>query len=276
MFCFPRLCHEESATAKDKQDMITELNVMKGLEPHPHVVRLIGCCSLDSPLLIVLEYLPYGDLLGYLRISRGHSDSYNSGEKKPTSRLTAKDLLSFAWMIADGMMYLADMKVVHRDLAARNILVGENKVCKISDFGLARDVKHDIYVRKTQARLPIKWMPPESLFRGESSIMSDVWSYGIVLWEVFTIGDSPYPRIYASEVASLLEGGYRMPRPAHISEELYSIMSECWSEKPEARPTFQWICAAMKRLINDQKIYVNLDDYNDKDYVNFDMVHELH
>lgn len=173
------------------------------------------------------------------------------------------------------MMYLADMKVVHRDLAARNILVGENKVCKISDFGLARDVNVDIYVRSSQARLPVKWMPPESLFLGESSTMSDVWSYGIVLWEVFTIGDSPYPGVKGREVVSLLERGYRMPRPIHIGDELFSIMSECWSEKPEARPTFQWICAAMRRLMNDQKCYVNLDVYNDKDYINFDMFDEL-
>ncbi|XP_068753369.1 ephrin type-A receptor 7-like isoform X1 [Montipora capricornis] len=266
---------KENATLKDKQDMLTELQVMKCLRPHPHVLKLIGCQSSSDPILIVLEYMPYGDLLGYLRKSRGHCDVYNSGEKKPTSRLIAMDLLSFAWMIADGMSYLASMKVVHRDLAARNILVGENKVCKISDFGLARDVNADIYVRTSQARLPVKWMPPESLFLGESSTLSDVWSYGIVLWEVFTIGDSPYPGVKSREVASLLEGGYRMPRPDHISEELYSVMSECWSEKPDARPTFPWICTAMKRLMADRKTYVNLDVYNDKDYVNFDMTDDL-
>ncbi|XP_068753375.1 ephrin type-B receptor 5-like isoform X2 [Montipora capricornis] len=261
----------ENATLKDKQDMLTELHVMKCLRPHPHVLKLIGCQSSSDPILIILEYMPYGDLLGYLRKSRGHCDIYNSGEKKPTSRLTAMDLLSFAWMTADGMSYLASMRVVHRDLAARNILVGENKVCKISDFGLARDVNADIYVRTSQARLPVKWMPPESLFLGESSTMSDVWSYGIVLWEIFTIGDSPYPGVKSREVASLLEGGYRMPRPVHISEELYSVMYECWSEKPEDRPTFPWICTAMRRLMADRKTYVNLDVYNDKDYVNFDM-----
>ncbi|XP_068697768.1 ephrin type-A receptor 4-like [Montipora foliosa] len=266
---------KDNATIKDKQDMLTELQVMKCLKPHPHVLQLIGCCSHSDPLLIALEYMPYGDLLGYLRKSRGHCDIYNSGEKKPTSRLTAMDLLSFAWMIADGMSYLADMRVVHRDLAARNILVGENRVCKISDFGLARDVNADIYVRSSKARLPAKWMPPESLFLGESSTMSDVWSYGIVLWEVFTIGDSPYPRVKSEEVASLLERGYRMPRPIHISEELYSIMSECWSENSKDRPTFSWICTALRRLMGDHKSYVNLDVYNDKDYINFDVVGEL-
>ncbi|XP_015760258.1 PREDICTED: ephrin type-A receptor 4-like isoform X3 [Acropora digitifera] len=266
---------KENASQKDKQDMLTELQMMKCLRSHNHIVQMIGYSTHRGPLLLILEYMPYGDLLGYLRISRGHNDTYNSGEKKPTSRLTDMELLSFAWMIADGMSYLADRKVVHRDLAARNILVGENKICKISDFGLARDVNSEVYVRTSQARLPVKWMPPESLFLGESSTKSDVWSYGIVLWEVFTIGDSPYPGVKPREVASLLERGYRMPRPNHISEELYAVMSECWLEKPEDRPTFRRICAAMKRLINDRRTYVNLDVYNDKDYVNFDMVDDL-
>ncbi|KAK2547907.1 Tyrosine-protein kinase receptor Tie-2 [Acropora cervicornis] len=185
---------KENASQKDKQDMFTELHMMKYLKSHNHVVQMIGYSTRSDPILLILEYMPYGDLLGYLRISRGHHGICNSGEKKPTSRLTNTELL---------------------------------------------------------------------------------WSYGIVLWEVFTIGDSPYARVEPRQVASLLERGYRMPRPNHISEELYSVMSECWSEKPEDRPSFQWICTAMKRLINDHKTYVNLDIYNDEDYVNFDMVDEL-
>ncbi|XP_020620336.1 tyrosine-protein kinase receptor Tie-1-like [Orbicella faveolata] len=262
---------KDNAEQMDIRNMLSEADVMKSLQPHPHIVRLIGYCIERVPLLIVLEYLPYGDLLGYLRKSRGHEDTYNSGEKRPNSKLQEKDLLSFAWMIADGMSYLAAMKVVHRDLAARNVLVGENKVCKISDFGLARSLKGDIYTRRSQARLPAKWMPPESLFSDESSTMSDVWSYGIVMWEVFTIGESPYPGIPARQVANLLQTGYRMPRPRHLSEELYAIMTECWEEQPQKRPTFQWLCFAVRRLLDDQKMYLDLDEYDDKEYVNFDM-----
>ncbi|XP_078374585.1 ephrin type-A receptor 4-like isoform X2 [Oculina patagonica] len=265
---------KENAQPKDIQDMLSELDVMKSLQPHPHVVRLIGCCTDKDPLLIVVEYLPYGDLLGYLRKSRGVEDSYNTGEKRPNSRLSEKDLLSFAWMIADGMTYLSTMKVVHRDVAARNVLVGEKKVCKISDFGLARELEGDVYTRRTQARLPTKWMPPESLFYGESSTMSDIWSYGIVMWEVFTIGESPYPGFESRQVADLLQTGYRMPRPRHISKELYSIMTECWQEQPDKRPTFQWLCSAVRRLLDDKKIYVNLKEYNDEEYVNFDMIND--
>lgn len=263
---------KDDATKKDLKDMLTELDLMKSLKPHPHVVRLIGCCTEKDPIMIVLEYLPYGDLLGYLRKSRGIEDTYNTGEKRPSSTLTEKDLLSFAWMIADGMSYLSTKKVVHRDLAARNVLVGDNKVCKISDFGLARGLEGDIYMRKAKARLPIKWMPPESLLYGTSTTMSDVWSYGIVMWEVFTIGESPYPGRTKSEIAGLLVKGYRMPKLAHISQELYSIMTMCWQEKPQERSTFQWLCSAVKKLLHDRKKHVNLEVYDTKDYVNFDMM----
>ncbi|XP_022796258.1 angiopoietin-1 receptor-like [Stylophora pistillata] len=264
---------KDNAKKKDLQDMLTELDLMKTMRPHPHVVKLIGCCIEKDPPLIVLEYLPYGDLLGYLRKSRGIEDPYNTGEKRPSSTLAdaEKDLLSFAWMIADGMSYLSTMKIVHRDLAARNVLVGDNKVCKISDLGLARGLEGDIYTRKSQARLPAKWMPPESLLYGKSTTMSDIWSYGIVMWEVFTIGESPYPGVKSREVAGLLQTGYRMPKPPHISQELYSIMTNCWEEQPKSRPTFPWLCSAIKRLLDDFKTYVNLEVYEGHDYINFDV-----
>ncbi|XP_066027920.1 ephrin type-A receptor 3 isoform X3 [Pocillopora verrucosa] len=139
-----------NASKRDLEDMLTELDLMKILKPHPHVVELIGCCIEKDPLLVVLEYLPYGDLLGYLRKSRGIEDAYNTGERRPSSALTEKDLLSFAWMIADGMNYFSAMEIVHRDLAARNVLVGDSRVCKITDFGLARGLKGDIHIRKKQ------------------------------------------------------------------------------------------------------------------------------
>ncbi|XP_022803828.1 ephrin type-A receptor 3-like isoform X2 [Stylophora pistillata] len=262
---------KDNAKKKDLQDMLTELDLMKTMRPHPHVVKLIGCCIEKDPPLIVLEYLPYGDLLGYLRKSRGIEDTYNTGEKRPSSTLTEKDLLSFAWMIADGMSYLSTMKIVHRDLAARNVLVGDNKVCKISDLGLARGLQGDIYTRKSQARLPAKWMPPESLLYGKSTTMSDIWSYGILMWEVFTIGESPYPGVKSREIAGLLQTGYRMPKPPHISQELYSIMTNCWEEQPKSRPTFPWLCSAIERLLNDFKTYVNLEVYEGHDYINFDV-----
>ncbi|KAK3714894.1 hypothetical protein QZH41_010899, partial [Actinostola sp. cb2023] len=142
---------------------------------------------------------------------------------------------------------------VHRDLAARNVLVGEKNICKISDLGLARTVREDVYTRSKAARLPIKWMPPESLFLGQSSIASDVWSYGIVLWEIFTIGDSPYPTYKGKDIPRLLQERYRMPKPGHLSQTLYSMMLKCWEEKPEDRPCFRSICDEINTYYNATK-----------------------
>ncbi|KXJ22590.1 Tyrosine-protein kinase receptor Tie-1 [Exaiptasia diaphana] len=155
---------------------------------------------------------------------------------------------------------------VHRDLAARNVLVGENKICKISDLGLARRIREDVYTRTKAARLPVKWMPPESLFHGESSIASDVWSYGVVLWEIFTLGDSPYPKYKGKDIPRLLQQGYRMPKPLHLSETL------CWQDKPEDRPSFTMICDEFKQYCNTTKDYINLDVFEEALYVNFDVL----
>ncbi|XP_028518913.1 ephrin type-B receptor 2 isoform X2 [Exaiptasia diaphana] len=264
---------KENAADKDKEDFLTELRLMMRLEPHPHVVNLFGCCTKsDGPMSIILEYLPYGDLLGYLRRSRGHEDTYCSGDLRPETKLTSRDLLKFAWMIADGMSFLAKNKCVHRDLAARNVLVGENKICKISDLGLARRIREDVYSRSKAARLPVKWMPPESLFHGVSSIASDVWSYGVVLWEIFTLGDSPYPKYKGKDIPRLLQQGYRMPKPLHLSETLYSLMLRCWQDKPEDRPSFTMICDEFKQYCNTTKDYINLDVFEEALYVNFDVL----
>lgn len=115
-------------------------------------------------------------------------------------------------------------------------------------------------------------MPPESLLYGRSTTMSDIWSYGIVMWEVFTIGGSPYPGVKSREIAGLLQTGYRMPKPPHISQDLYSIMTKCWEEQPKRRPTFQWLFSAVKRLLDDYKTYVNLEVYEGDNYINFDVI----
>ncbi|XP_031575449.1 ephrin type-A receptor 7-like isoform X2 [Actinia tenebrosa] len=262
---------KENVKLRDKEDFLTELNLMMRMAPHRHVVRLYGCCTIPGgPQSIILEYLPYGDLLGYLRRSRGHEDSYCSGDLRPESRLKSKDLLRFGWMIADGMSFLADNKCVHRDLAARNVLVGENKICKISDLGLARKVSEDIYTRSSRARLPVKWMPPESIFFGQSTIASDVWAYGIVLWELFTLGDSPYPGCNGNDVTRLLREGYRMPKPPHLSKILYSLMLKCWKDKPEERPPFNTIREEINTYFKATEDYINLDVFEDSLYVNFD------
>ncbi|XP_022796182.1 fibroblast growth factor receptor 3-like [Stylophora pistillata] len=168
---------QEDASEKEKLDLLSEMSVLKHLDPHPHVINLYGCVTTEAQPLVVVEYAQYGDLLGYVRKSRGVRDNYYSDPSvEPRTNLTSKQLLRFAWQISDGMDYLSKRKIIHRDLAARNVLVGDEDVCKITDFGMARDVwEEDIYVRTHEGRLPIKWTAPEALFgNGSYTTQSDV------------------------------------------------------------------------------------------------------
>ncbi|XP_067021800.1 fibroblast growth factor receptor-like isoform X3 [Acropora muricata] len=261
-----------NAPESDKRDLKSELELLKTLKPHPHVIKLLGCVTESEPLLVLIEYVPYGDLLGYLRKSRGLNDTYyKDPDIKPTTSLTSQQLMKFAWQIADGMSYLCLRKVVHRDLAARNVLVGERETCKITDFGMARDVhEENIYERKTKGRLPVKWTAYESLLYGQYTTKSDVWSYGVVLYEISTIGGSPYPRMEGRKIANLLQQGYRMPKPEHVENDLYQIMMNCWQSEPEARPSFNDLTQQLKHMLNQRKTLINMHIYDNALYANLE------
>ncbi|XP_044180706.1 fibroblast growth factor receptor 3-like [Acropora millepora] len=261
-----------NAPETDKRDLKSELDLLKTLKPHPHVIKLLGCVTESEPLLVLIEYVPYGDLLGYLRKSRGLNDTYyKDPDIKPKSSLTSQQLMKFAWQIADGMSYLSLRKVIHRDLAARNVLVGERETCKITDFGMARDVQDEnIYERKTKGRLPVKWTAYEALFYGQYTTKSDVWSYGVVLYEIFTIGGSPYPRMNGSKVVSFLQEGHRMQKPEHVDNKLYQIMINCWQREPETRPSFADLTQQLKQMENQHKRLLNMHIYDNAMYANLE------
>ncbi|XP_067031991.1 fibroblast growth factor receptor 3-like isoform X2 [Acropora muricata] len=261
-----------NAPESDKRDLKSELELMKTLKPHPHVIKLLGCVTESEPLLVLIEYVPYGDLLGYLRKSRGLNDTYyKDPDIKPKTSLTSQQLMKFAWQIADGMSYLSLRKVVHRDLAARNVLVGENETCKITDFGMARDVQEDdIYERKTKGRLPVKWTAYEALLYGQYTTKSDVWSYGVVLYEIFTIGGSPYPRMDGNKVVNFLQEGFRMQKPEHVDNKLYQIMMNCWQSEPEIRPSFAGLTQQLKQMENQHKRLLNMHIYDNAMYANLE------
>ncbi|XP_054845636.1 mast/stem cell growth factor receptor Kit [Eublepharis macularius] len=176
--------------------------------------------------------------------------------------LDIEDLLSFSHQVARGMSFLASKNCIHRDLAARNILLTDGRVTKICDFGLARDIRHDSnYVVKGNARLPVKWMAPESIFECVYTFESDVWSYGILLWELFSLGSSPYPGMPVdSKFYKRIKEGYRMFSPEFAPAEMYEIMKSCWDVDPLKRPTFKQIVPLIEQQISDttNHIYSNV------------------
>jgi len=148
-------------------------------------------------------------------------------------------------------------------------LLGEQENCKVTGFGLARDLNQEnIYEMKTKSRLPVKWTAHEALLFGRYTTKSDVWSFGIVLYEIFTIGGSPYTRIDARKMLDVLNRGYRMPKPSHVDEALYKIMQDCWREDPDDRPTFENLRDELKEMENQHQRFINLQDYDKKLYEN--------
>ena len=216
---------------------------------HPKLIQLYAVCTDSEPIYIVTELMKNGALLDYL---------HDKGKA-----LQMQQLVDMAAQAAAGMAYLESESFIHRDLAARNVLVGENNICKIADFGLARVIETDLYTAREGAKFPIKWTAPEAAMMNKFSIKSDVWSFGILLVEVVTYGRIPYPGMTNAEVLQQVERGYRMPCPVGCNELLYTIMLDCWKSEPLERPTFetlQW------RL---EDFFVNSDatDYQDGDAV---------
>uniref|UniRef100_A0A8C7I7X4 Fibroblast growth factor receptor n=1 Tax=Oncorhynchus kisutch TaxID=8019 RepID=A0A8C7I7X4_ONCKI len=250
------------ATEKDLSDLIAEMEMMKMIGKHKNIINLLGACTQDGPLYVVVEYASQGNLREYLRCRRPVDLEYWSGPTQaPLDSVEVRELVSAAYQVARGMAYLALQKCIHRDLAARNVLVTEDNVMKIADFGLARDIHHiDYYKKTTNGRLPVKWMAPEALFDRIYTHQSDVWSFGVLLWEIFTLGGSPYPGVPVEELFKLLKEGHRMDRPAACTEELYIMMRDCWHAVPSRRPTFQQLVEDLDRtlsLMTNQE-YLNL------------------
>ncbi|XP_068734214.1 fibroblast growth factor receptor 2-like isoform X2 [Montipora capricornis] len=257
---------KENADQQQKKEFLAELELMKTMAPHPNIVGLVGCCSKPGEPFIIVEYCSLGNLRDFLRSSHGRVIYANLAANSLT--LTCLDLLSFAWQCARGMSYLASQKVVHRDLAARNILVDKGHVCKIADFGLARDIyEKKQYLKLGEADLPLRWMAIESIFQGITTTLSDVWSFGILLWEIVTLGANPYPAMKRDDLIEQLRVGYRMPKPPFCSDELYAIMWQCWQTDPESRPTFLELGKTLHRLKTAKTLPIDLGNY-DRSYIN--------
>ncbi|EPY86382.1 hepatocyte growth factor receptor precursor [Camelus ferus] len=236
---------------------LTEGIIMKDFS-HPNVLSLLGIClrSEGSPL-VVLPYMKHGDLRNFIR-----NETHNP---------TVKDLIGFGLQVAKGMKYLASKKFVHRDLAARNCMLDEKFTVKVADFGLARDVYDKEYYsvhNKTGAKLPVKWMALESLQTQKFTTKSDVWSFGVLLWELMTRGAPPYPDVNTFDITVYLLQGRRLLQPEYCPDPLYEVMLKCWHPKAELRPSFSElvsrISAIFSTFIGEHYVHVNATYVNVK------------
>ncbi|KPP60132.1 protein-tyrosine kinase 6-like [Scleropages formosus] len=205
------------------KDFQMEIHIMKKLR-HRNLLALFALSSTSQPYYIITELMEKGSLQDLLRGDEGAS-------------LDMPSLIDMAIQVANGMAYLESNNSIHRDLAARNVLVGEDYTCKVADFGLARVIKEPFYI-SWDVKIPYKWTAPEAISHGRFSIKSDVWSFGVLLYEIFTYGGNPYPALHNHEVYKLITSGYRMPSPSNCPDSIYEVMLFCWDLEPERRPSF--------------------------------------
>ncbi|KAM9528200.1 tyrosine-protein kinase receptor Tie-1-like isoform 4-T4 [Salvelinus alpinus] len=264
---------KEFASENDHRDFAGELEVLCKLGQHPNIINLIGACENRGYLYIAIEYAPYGNLLDFLRKSRVlETDPAFAKEHGTASTLTSQQLLQFAVDVATGMHYLSDKQFIHRDLAARNVLVGDNLVAKIADFGLSRG--EEVYVKKTMGRLPVRWMAIESLNYSVYTTKSDVWSFGVLLWEIVSLGGTPYCGMTCAELYEKLPQSYRMEQPRNCDDEVYELMRQCWRDRPHERPPFSQISVQLNRMQEARKAYVNMALFENFTYAGIDATAE--
>ncbi|XP_043826470.1 ephrin type-A receptor 5 isoform X9 [Dromiciops gliroides] len=225
-------------TEKQRRDFLGEASIM-GQFDHPNIIHLEGVVTKSKPVMIVTEYMENGSLDTFL--------------KKNDGQFTVIQLVGMLRGIASGMKYLSDMGYVHRDLAARNILINSNLVCKVSDFGLSRVLEDDPEAAYTTrgGKIPIRWTAPEAIAFRKFTSASDVWSYGIVMWEVVSYGERPYWEMTNQDVIKAVEEGYRLPSPMDCPAALYQLMLDCWQKDRNSRPKFDEIVSMLDKLIRN-------------------------
>ncbi|KYN39021.1 Proto-oncogene tyrosine-protein kinase receptor Ret [Trachymyrmex septentrionalis] len=235
---------KEDACTSELADLLSEYQLLKEAQ-HPNVIRLLGACTTPpgAPVYLIIEFAEFGSLKQPLRNQLLSIIKFFRG-------CDAHDWNSITVLII----------LVHRDLAARNVLLATGKVCKISDFGLTRDVyEDDAYLKRSKGRVPVKWMAPESLADHVYTSKSDVWSFGVLLWELVTLGASPYPGVDVHNLYNLLKAGYRMEKPSNCSHQLYKLMVSCWHQEPGMRPSFKELTSHWERMLEDGVEYLDLN-----------------
>ncbi|MCI4387349.1 hypothetical protein PGIGA_G00073190 [Pangasianodon gigas] len=261
-------------TEKQRRDFLSEASIM-GQFDHPNIIHLEGVVTKSCPVMIITEFMENGSLDSFLRQNDG--------------QFTVIQLVGMLRGIAAGMKYLCDMNYVHRDLAARNILVNSNLVCKVSDFGLSRFLEEDTsdptYTSALGGKIPIRWTAPEAIQYRKFTSSSDVWSYGIVMWEVMSYGERPYWDMSNQDVINAIEQDYRLPPPMDCPSTLHQLMLDCWQKDRNNRPKFSQIVNTLDKMIRNPNslkattplssgVHLPLLDRSTPDFSSFNSVDE--
>uniref|UniRef100_A0A3Q4GYU7 Tyrosine-protein kinase receptor n=1 Tax=Neolamprologus brichardi TaxID=32507 RepID=A0A3Q4GYU7_NEOBR len=248
----------KEASENARKDFHREAELLTNLQ-HEHIVTFYGVCVESDPLIMVFEYMKHGDLNKFLRAHGPDAVLMAEGQTTRPVELTQSQMLHIAQQIASGMVYLASQHFVHRDLATRNCLVGENLLVKIGDFGMSRDVYSTDYYRVGgHTMLPIRWMPPESIMYRKFTTESDVWSLGVVLWEIFTYGKQPWYQLSNNEVIECITQGRVLQRPRTCPKEVYDLMLGCWQREPHMRLNIKEIHSLLLNLAKASPVYLDI------------------
>ncbi|KAK3605453.1 hypothetical protein CHS0354_001421 [Potamilus streckersoni] len=256
----------QESTEREKKFFLAELEVLKVVQTHPNVIKLIGCYTMNEPWLMMLEFASEGTLQQYLQRHRPGEmvveiDTQDQGQESVSLKnqtLTSHRLLSFAAQVASGLEHLQKYKLIYYRLRAASVLMSRNGTCKLSGFGFPNDItERNMY---EQATTPVRWMAPESLSHHIYTSKTDVWVFGVLLWEIVHFGLPPYPDMGLNEVAERVQAGYRMSHPLHCSEEFYNVMSLCWHENMENRPGFGDILQNLSHLAENADFHIKLEN----------------
>uniref|UniRef100_A0A452GZ41 Tyrosine-protein kinase receptor n=1 Tax=Gopherus agassizii TaxID=38772 RepID=A0A452GZ41_9SAUR len=248
----------KEATESARLDFQREAELLTVLQ-HEHIVRFYGVCTDGEPLVMVFEYMKHGDLNRFLRSHGPDAKILDNGNGQSFGQLTLSQMLQIATQIASGMVYLASLHFVHRDLATRNCLVGRSLVVKIGDFGMSRDIYSTDYYRVGgRTMLPIRWMPPESILYRKFTAESDIWSFGVVLWEIFTYGKQPWYQLSNTEAIECITQGRELERPRTCPSEVYDIMQGCWQREPQQRQNIKEIHSRLQALVKTPPVYLDV------------------
>ena len=235
---------KSNAAPKMQNDFRHEIEMKTSLK-HANVLGLLGICVKEEPICMVFEYMVHGDLHDYLIVHSPHSDVPIANGQRHI--LEHSDMMHFAVQAACGMEYLASCSYVHRDVAARNILIGNNLIVKICDFGVTQTgYSADYYKINGDTPLPVRWMPPEVIVYGKFGVESDVWSFGVMLWEIYSYGTQPYFGYSNLEVMQMVRAHQVLPCPAECPAQVYALMVDCWNEMPQRRPRFSKIHSQLR------------------------------